>query len=419
MKQKIIFSLLLIFYSSFASAGEIITFPLAISNETGAYIKTHLSEINATKNDVEAAKEAIKIYKTDQPTPESLAIGIKNGDLKFNEMANSVEKGELGKAQKLADDAQNIYLSAFHNNREFVNDLAYQMALEVHKYKTRKDAPRAYKRSTELLEVIGQRWTAQNIRKMYDVVKRARMVVALAERGSFEDFLYERNKERREVIQALTGGEKRVTQVKDALEYNDKRISRMSEKISKYEAETRELKNDLLKMQEQLKQANKTTIIVKDAMRAKLAREEEARKKATKPQEMFSALVKHLKKGDAEVAKLGDGSIRLRLVGLKFKSGYTKFGRSYKAMIKRVSKALAVYRGRPIRVEGHTDNKGDVKVNQRVSLKRAEAVRNALAKYGVKSIKAIGFGEVYPIASNEFKKGRAMNRRIEVVIAAR
>ena len=63
---------------------------------------------------------------------------------------------------------------------------------------------------------------------------------------------------------------------------------------------------------------------------------------------------------------------------------------------------------------------GEVKANQKLSLKRAEAVRDFLIAAGTDAgrLKALGYGEVRPIASNEFKKGRAMNRRIDVAIAA-
>jgi len=45
-------------------------------------------------------------------------------------------------------------------------------------------------------------------------------------------------------------------------------------------------------------------------------------------------------------------------------------------------------------------------------------VRDFLISSGVSSarLKALGFGEVRPIASNDYEKGREMNRRIDVII---
>jgi outer membrane protein OmpA-like peptidoglycan-associated protein len=85
-----------------------------------------------------------------------------------------------------------------------------------------------------------------------------------------------------------------------------------------------------------------------------------------------------------------------------------------------VKKALDQYADRKVVIEGHTDNKGDAKSNQKLSLKRAETVRDFLTASGLQKgrVKALGYGEVRPIASNDYERGRAMNRRIDVLIKA-
>jgi outer membrane protein OmpA-like peptidoglycan-associated protein len=69
-------------------------------------------------------------------------------------------------------------------------------------------------------------------------------------------------------------------------------------------------------------------------------------------------------------------------------------------------------------VDGYTDNKGSVTVNQRLSKARAEAVAGALIKRGIdrSRITARGFGSYKPICDNATEKGRQCNRRVEVVI---
>ena len=56
--------------------------------------------------------------------------------------------------------------------------------------------------------------------------------------------------------------------------------------------------------------------------------------------------------------------------------------------------------------------------NQRLSLKRAEAVREALIGYGVEPERLFtaGRGESEPIASNLTREGRALNRRVELTV---
>jgi outer membrane protein OmpA-like peptidoglycan-associated protein/uncharacterized protein YidB (DUF937 family) len=71
--------------------------------------------------------------------------------------------------------------------------------------------------------------------------------------------------------------------------------------------------------------------------------------------------------------------------------------------------------GNVLEVAGYTDNTGDAALNLALSQKRAEAVREALIKYGADAdmLVAKGFGEADPIASNDSAEGRLKNRRIE------
>ncbi len=74
-----------------------------------------------------------------------------------------------------------------------------------------------------------------------------------------------------------------------------------------------------------------------------------------------------------------------------------------------------------ILVEGHTDNVGSNTMNDILSKRRAESVKNYLVRKGIspKRIKTVGYGEYRPIASNETEWGRRMNRRTEIVIVAK
>jgi outer membrane protein OmpA-like peptidoglycan-associated protein len=69
-----------------------------------------------------------------------------------------------------------------------------------------------------------------------------------------------------------------------------------------------------------------------------------------------------------------------------------------------------------ISIEGHTDNKGKPDVNQKLSAKRAQAVKNYLVKKGIADnrITAQGFGDTKPIAPNTTTVGRSKNRRVEL-----
>jgi len=67
-------------------------------------------------------------------------------------------------------------------------------------------------------------------------------------------------------------------------------------------------------------------------------------------------------------------------------------------------------------ITGHTDNKGAPDYNMKLSLQRAESVRDYLVSTGVdpKKLEVRGEGETKPIADNSTDEGRAKNRRVEV-----
>ena len=69
-------------------------------------------------------------------------------------------------------------------------------------------------------------------------------------------------------------------------------------------------------------------------------------------------------------------------------------------------------------VEGHTDAKGSDAYNIDLSRRRAEAVRGHLLSRGVpqQQIRAYGYGEHRPVASNGSPEGRANNRRVEIIL---
>ena len=72
-----------------------------------------------------------------------------------------------------------------------------------------------------------------------------------------------------------------------------------------------------------------------------------------------------------------------------------------------------------IAVTGHTDNVGSAAANQRLSERRADAVKNYLASRGVDAnkIRTSGRGLSAPVADNKTVQGRARNRRVEVEIS--
>ena len=91
---------------------------------------------------------------------------------------------------------------------------------------------------------------------------------------------------------------------------------------------------------------------------------------------------------------------------------------SFYGILTNVSNVMINYAETVVQIAGHTDSVGSEAYNQGLSVERAGAVRNFLVGQGVSPARmaAIGFGENYPIASNDTEYGRAQNRRVEIVL---
>ncbi|MDR3306550.1 MAG: OmpA family protein [Endomicrobium sp.] len=87
-------------------------------------------------------------------------------------------------------------------------------------------------------------------------------------------------------------------------------------------------------------------------------------------------------------------------------------------MLTKVLTILQVYVDDGILVEGHTDSVGKIAYNQDLSERRAVSVKKYLIKEGIdeKRIKAKGYGELRPMASNAAIAGRRKNRRVRITI---
>jgi len=85
----------------------------------------------------------------------------------------------------------------------------------------------------------------------------------------------------------------------------------------------------------------------------------------------------------------------------------------------KLSGLILAHPGLNLAVEGYTDNVGSDEINQTLSQKRAEEVRNYLVNQGLPdaSVTAQGFGKGSPAADNSTAAGRQKNRRVEIVVS--
>ncbi len=83
-----------------------------------------------------------------------------------------------------------------------------------------------------------------------------------------------------------------------------------------------------------------------------------------------------------------------------------------------VVKLLSMYPVNQILIEGYTDSIGAEEYNQKLSARRANSVYNYFVEQGIEKgrMEKKGYGETKPVASNRTNSGRALNRRVEIIL---
>jgi len=122
--------------------------------------------------------------------------------------------------------------------------------------------------------------------------------------------------------------------------------------------------------------------------------------------------------GCPEVKKEVKALFKKALQGIQFETGKADIKPVSYTLLNQIANSLILDPTYFIEVQGHTDNVGGYDYNIDLSNKRAAAVRLYLVDKGVTQdrITSNGYGYNKPVASNDTKVGKAMNRRVEFVI---
>ena len=129
-------------------------------------------------------------------------------------------------------------------------------------------------------------------------------------------------------------------------------------------------------------------------------------------------LNQELKGSGVEVERQGD-TINLNMPGgITFDTGKVNIKPNFNPVLSDIASVMSKYPETKIEVQGHTDNVGSNSDNLQLSQLRAQNVSSALSAQGVDSsrIKAVGYGESMPAATNDTPAGREANRRVEIKI---
>jgi outer membrane protein OmpA-like peptidoglycan-associated protein len=214
----------------------------------------------------------------------------------------------------------------------------------------------------------------------------------------------------------------------------DRDHDRILLEASRREAETARMEAEKQRIQSMLQAEESDRLSAQGEENAQAA--EVARAQAAQSQKLADAQAKEadLARKEAQLAELAAADLRGRLQNMRatrgaqgmqmtlddiaFAPGRAALRPEAKASLGKLVAFVNRDPSKPIRIEGHTDSRGNANSNQLLSQKRADSVRDALIAAGVAAnrMTSIGMGEDHPVASNDTEEGRAKNRRVDVIV---
>ncbi|MFP5404967.1 MAG: OmpA family protein [Gammaproteobacteria bacterium] len=165
---------------------------------------------------------------------------------------------------------------------------------------------------------------------------------------------------------------------------------------------------------EKIKEASAT--VDRQRLEARTREAAAARQEASEQAQRASAAEARLREIQAQQTERG---LLVTLGDVLFETGKAQLLAPAFPELDKLAEFLRQYPDRRLRVEGYTDSVGGDSLNLDLSRRRAEAVRRALVQRGVSPARITiqGYGKNYPVADNSTAEGRALNRRVEVVIS--
>jgi outer membrane protein OmpA-like peptidoglycan-associated protein len=170
-------------------------------------------------------------------------------------------------------------------------------------------------------------------------------------------------------------------------------------------------------------EANRALSAARDAQAAAEQARNEAQNAQTEAQRAQAQLAKEQEEsrrlaGELQAAQTQRGLV-LTLGDVLFDTGRSELKPGAERTIDKLSSFLNENPERKVQIEGFTDSQGTDEYNQQLSQRRADAVASAIMARGIQSdrVRARGYGEEFPVASNDNAGSRQRNRRVEVVIS--
>jgi len=371
-----------------------------------------------------AREDALKA-EAEQNAAEKFALA----DKAFGEATRRLEGGDVNAAQKKGEEAEQLFREAeLHAIKNSVIGSVRSQLVQARNARMDRLAPETYRKAEALLAEAEKilntnRYAAGSAREKAEAaeyeVRHARHLAEQVQRVKVDETQWEK---------FLLSFEQKIASIAAALDFEpqfdqglDKPVNDIREAVKSLRDDRRSLSDEVNKLETRMAELSKELNAIREAqagLESQLEKEKRRQQEIQRREERIKAVETMFAPEEAVVTREND-RLRIRLIGLVFPSGKAVIMPEYFPLLTKLQRAIRELPDAFISVEGHTDSRGDDANNQRISTERALSVQQYLVanmNLPANRIQAIGFGENFPIASNDSEEGRARNRRIEVVL---
>lgn len=395
-------------------------------------IQEYVAQGSASLEKAEEIAEVSRtiLGETNKARDKALKVGAdKLGDPymkvenQYLELTKAIEDDNMSYAQKNAAEVQAAFRELeIMAIKDSAIGKARQMMADAKKAKVQKTTPTAYKDALQVL-MDADAYIDQNLYEADTISQKAdhaefmarRMMVINESSQTFKEMTPEASAI---YVEGLLAGLSKTIDAGDLRDQTvDAQVSALDGSI-----ETMQQKNQNLEKANQGYQAQLATMEQQLSGLKGYSREQEAAKEKLAAErafnEKFNKVQRFFRPDEAEVYKQGNQLV-IRMRGIQFPVGQATLSPDNYTLLSKVQRAIATFGQPTVTVEGHTDSTGSAQTNQELSQKRAEAVKTYLVAnktLPANRIRAAGYGPDRPLAPNTTTEGRAMNRRIDVLI---
>ena len=349
--------------------------------------------------------------------------GYKNTENEFLRLTKEIERDNIKYArrnrERVAKAYRDLEIIAIKSN---VLGEVRSTLKAAERSNAKKFAPKAYAKARQKLNATDA-FISSNPYEVEEISRKAKDALFYARRA--EELVQESKK-----IQTMNS-EQIVLQIENILSKTTRQLSAPDMRDQKFDIQLDNITGSIRAMQENQKFLNSKIEELDneiETLKAEVtnlegkSREEQIAKERLEAEkrfnEKFQAIQAYFNKEEAEVYRQGNQLV-VRLRGMQFPIGTAVIMPENYALLSKVQQALRTFDEPEVIIEGHTDSTGAADANEQLSQERAEAVKEYLIANKTlpeSSLFAIGYGSSKPLMSNETAEGRAVNRRIDMII---